>query len=195
MGILNKLKDYFPTEVLLQLYHTLIYPYLLYTIPTWGSAHKSYLHKISILQNQAVKIVTQTKWNSDANPSFTHFKVLKLNKLYQYEVGKIKNNLYHKQHPYNLNQNFTKTNVRHSRPTSCSTSLTVTNPFMKSTRLLQSFLYQGINETQNFLFSHTIKNSSFSKFKSDSKQFFLQHLTRFFTRIVSSLSKQSLRIP
>ena len=59
----------FSQEILLQLYHALIHPHLLYAIPMWGSAYKSYLHKISILQNKAFKIVIQTKWNSIANPS------------------------------------------------------------------------------------------------------------------------------
>ena len=161
----------FPKEILLQLYHALIYPHLLYAIPIWGSTYKSYLHKISILQNKAVKIVTQTKWNSSANSSYINLKVLKLNKLYLYEVGKIMCNLYHKQHPYNLNQYFSKSNVRHSRPTRCSSSLMFTIPLMKTTKLQQSFLYQGV-KTWNSI-PHNIKNSSFSKFKSDSKQFFL----------------------
>ena len=113
---------------------------LLYAIPIWGSTFKSYLRKIPILQNKAVKIVTQTKWNSSANPSYTNLKVLKLNKLYHNKVRKIMYNLYHKQHPCNLNQPFTNFNVRHSRPIRCSTSLMFTIPFTKSTKLQQSFL-------------------------------------------------------
>ena len=171
VGILNKLKCSFPKEILLLLYHALIYPHILFAIPIWGSTYKSYLHKISILQNKAVKIVTQTKWNFSANPSYTILKVLTLNKLYNYEVGKIIYNLYHKQHPYNLNQHFTKFNVRHSCPTRCFSFLMFTIPLRKSTKLQQSFLYQGV-KTWNSI-PHNIKNSSFSKFKSDSKQFFL----------------------
>ena len=169
VGILNKLKCYFPKEILLQLYHALIYPQLLYAIPIWGSFYKSYLDNISILQNKAVKFVTQTKWNSSANPSCTNQKVLKLNQLYHYEVGKIMYNLYHKQHPYDLNQHFTKSNVTHYRPTRCSTSLMFTIPLMKSTKLQQFFFYQGV-KTWNSI-PH-IKNSFLSKFKFDSMQFF-----------------------
>ena len=123
--------------------------------------------KISILQNKAVKIVTQAKWNSSANSSYTNLKVMKLNKLNLYEVGKIMYNL----HPYNRNQYFSKSNVRHSRPTHCTSSLMFTIPLMKTTKLQQSFLYQGV-KTWNSI-PHNIKNSSLSKFKSDSKQFFL----------------------
>ena len=56
MGILNKLKCSFLKKIFLQLYHALIYPHLLYTIPGWGLTYKTYLHKISILQNKGVRI-------------------------------------------------------------------------------------------------------------------------------------------
>ena len=56
VGILNKLKCYFPNKILLQLYHALIYAHRLYAIPIWGSTYKSYLHKISILRNKVVRI-------------------------------------------------------------------------------------------------------------------------------------------
>ena len=127
--------------------------------------------KFLFSKTKPLKIVTQTKWNTSANSSYTNLKVLKLNKLYLHEVGKIMYNLYHKQHPHNLNQYFSKSNVRHSRPTRCSSSLMFTIPLTKTTKLQQSFLYQGV-KTWNSI-PHNIKNSSFSKFKSDSKQFFL----------------------
>ena len=154
----------------MQLYHALIHPHLLYAIPM-NSTYKSYLHKFSILQNKAVKIVTKTKWNSSAIPLYTNLTVLKLNKLYQYEVGKLIYNSYHKQYPYNLNQHFTKSNVRHSRPTRCSTSLMFTIPFMKSTKLQQSFLYQVV-KTWNFI-PHNIKIPSFLSLNLILSSFFL----------------------
>ena len=128
----------------MQLCHALNYPHFLYAIPIWDSICKSYLYKISILQDIAVRIVTQTKWNSKANPSYTNLKVLKLNNLYQNGVGKIMYNLYHEQHPCKLNQYFTQSKVRHSRPTHRSTSLTFTIPFMKNTKQQQSFLYHNV---------------------------------------------------
>ena len=71
MGILNKLKCYFPWKSLLQLYHALIYPHLLRAIPIWGSTCKSYLHKTSILQNEAVRIGYLEKMEFQGKP-FTY---------------------------------------------------------------------------------------------------------------------------
>ena len=53
VGILNKSTCYFSKEILLQLYHALIYPHLLYAVSIWGSTYKSYIRKISILQKQS----------------------------------------------------------------------------------------------------------------------------------------------
>ena len=57
------------------------------------------------------------------------------------------------------------------RLTRCSTFLMFTIPFMKSVKLQQSFLYKD-GKTWNSI-PHNIKISSFSKFKSDFKQFLL----------------------
>ena len=59
VAICNKLKCYFPKKILLQLYRALIYPQLPKAIPIRDTTYNSYLHKISILQNRAVKIITQ----------------------------------------------------------------------------------------------------------------------------------------
>ena len=77
VGILNKLKCYFPNKILLQLYHALIYPHLLYAIPIWGSTYKSYLHKISMLQNKVVRIGYPDKMKFRGKPFIYQLKSLK----------------------------------------------------------------------------------------------------------------------
>ena len=53
VGILNKSTCYFSKEILLQLYHALIYSHLLYAVSIWCSTYKSYIRKIFILQKQS----------------------------------------------------------------------------------------------------------------------------------------------
>ena len=77
VGILNKLKCYFSKKILLELYHALIYPHLLYAIPIRGSTCKSYLHKISILQNKAVRIAYPDKTEFQCKPFIYQPKGLK----------------------------------------------------------------------------------------------------------------------
>ena len=136
-------------------------------------SYNSYLHKISILQNKAVKIITGTKWDISANPSYTNLKVLNLHELYQFEVAKIMHTLYHKEHPTKLTKFFTKSCVRHTRLTCSSMSLMFTVPLMKSTKLQQSFLYQGV-KTWNSI-PHNMPTFSFSAFKTNCKNYLLSN--------------------
>ena len=57
VGILNKLKCYFPKKNFLLLYHAVIFPHLLYAIPLWGCTDKSYLHNIGILKHNCKTFV------------------------------------------------------------------------------------------------------------------------------------------
>ena len=165
--LISKLKWYFPKKILVQLYHALIYPHhLFYAIPIWGSTYKPYLHKTFILQNKAVKIITGMKWDTSANRSYTNLKVLKLHELYQFEVAKIIHTSCHREHPTNPAKFFTKSCLRHSRFTRSSKSVMFTVPLMKSTKLQQSFLYQGVKRWNSILH---IKLFSFSAFKTNCK--------------------------
>ena len=122
IGILYKLNSFFPTEVLLQLYHALIYPHLLYAIPIWGSTYNTYLHKIVALQNKAVKLISRVKWETSAIPCYETLDILKLDELHNFEVAKIMYHIYHKAHPPNLTRDFIKVNQRHSLVTRRSNS-------------------------------------------------------------------------
>ena len=81
-----------------------------------------------LLQNKAVRIGCPDKMEFHGKRFIYQPKGLKTEQHYQYGAGKMMYNLYHKQHPRNLNQYFTKSNVRHSRPTRSSTSLLLTIP-------------------------------------------------------------------
>ena len=50
VGILNKLKHIFPSNILLNIYNALILSHISYGILAWGRANESLLNKILILQ-------------------------------------------------------------------------------------------------------------------------------------------------
>jgi len=157
--------------ILLQLYHVLFYPHLLYAIPMWGSTYKTYLQKISTLQNRAVKTITHTDWKSSPNPSYHSLNILKLDQLCKLEVSNIMHSLYFNQHPYNLSQNFTKSKNMHSRNTRSSSMSFFAIPFFKTAKLQQSFSYQEVKIWN--LIPQDIKLTSSTKFKATYKQYLL----------------------
>jgi len=44
------------------------YPHLLYGLAIWGSTHPSYLKKLSILQNKAIKLISGKSPRDSAKP-------------------------------------------------------------------------------------------------------------------------------
>ena len=57
IGIMYKLRNYVNKKILLMIYYSLIYPFLIYAIPVWGVAYKVHLNKIHILQKKVVRLI------------------------------------------------------------------------------------------------------------------------------------------
>ena len=89
VGILSKLRYFFPSSTLLLLYHALVLPHLLYGLPIWGSTYESYINKVQVLQNKAIRIITNSHWQSPITPQYRKLKVLKIADLYTYEIAKL----------------------------------------------------------------------------------------------------------
>ena len=84
-GILTKLY-YLPKNILVNLYYSLIYPYLYYCIEFWGSTNPSTLFPLFVLQKKIVRTINNLKFNESTNDSFKEFNILKLNDIFKYFV-------------------------------------------------------------------------------------------------------------
>ena len=72
IGMVNKLKSFIPTFIMLTLYHTLIHSHFLsYGIMVWG--HNC--DRLIKIQKKALRVVNLSKYNAHCDPLF---KVLKL---------------------------------------------------------------------------------------------------------------------
>ena len=78
VGILNKLRHIFPSSALLLIYFALIYPYLLYGLPIWGSSFPTYLQKLQRLQNKTLLIISNCNLKPSTTPLFYQYKILKI---------------------------------------------------------------------------------------------------------------------
>ena len=54
VGILFKLKHFFPQNIMLQLYYALVHPFLSYGIIIWGATYPTYIKRLKFLQNRAI---------------------------------------------------------------------------------------------------------------------------------------------
>ena len=66
--ILNKLKYFLPSSALLKLYYALIHFHFNYSLAVWGSTYPTYLNKLKLLQNKAIRIVTSSQMSTSSKP-------------------------------------------------------------------------------------------------------------------------------
>ena len=83
-------------KVLLQLYHSFVYPYLIYCSEVWGNASDIHLHPLIILQKKIIRIKSFSRYKSPTKLLFQQYNILPFKKLvfqrlglklYKYEFG------------------------------------------------------------------------------------------------------------
>jgi len=78
LGIMGRVCKILPRDILRTLYFSLIYPYLIYCCIIWGSASATALHKLEVLQNRTVRIITRSPFRASASPIYKQLNILKL---------------------------------------------------------------------------------------------------------------------
>ena len=74
LGIMNRLKQYLPQNILCTIYNSLIMPHINHSILVWG--FKSC--QISKLQKRAVRVISSGKYNAHTEPLFKSLSLLTL---------------------------------------------------------------------------------------------------------------------
>ena len=60
ISIMYKLRHFVNKKVLISIYYSLIYPFLIYAIPVWGVSNDSHINPIKVLQKKIVRMITFT---------------------------------------------------------------------------------------------------------------------------------------
>ena len=81
VGILANIRHYVPISILLQLYYTLIYPYLTYAVTTWGNTYPTTLKPLITLHKKAIQLIRFSEFRAHTSPLFAHLKILKFSDL------------------------------------------------------------------------------------------------------------------
>ena len=87
LGIFKKVKQKFGTNVLIQLYYALVYPYFLYCYTTWAITYSTALDKIVKLQKKILRVITFSSYNAHTYALFYKFNILKFSMLDMYLTG------------------------------------------------------------------------------------------------------------
>ena len=82
VGLIAKLRHSVPRPILLNIYKSLVHPYLTYGLAALGQACKTYLNKILILQKRALRLSYFTDWHEHAIPLLLEANVLTITLMY-----------------------------------------------------------------------------------------------------------------
>ena len=65
-----KLRYYVTHPILIQLYYSLIYPFLTYGIIFWGQTYMTTLHSLNLLQKKPMRLITFSNFDEHAETLF-----------------------------------------------------------------------------------------------------------------------------
>ena len=77
-GIFNRLKNILPTDILIKLYYSLVYPYFLYCNNVWSGTHAVYLNPLMLIQKRIIRNINNENYLAHTCPLFKTCNILKL---------------------------------------------------------------------------------------------------------------------
>ena len=89
VGVVARLGYFIPRTALLNIYQSLIFPYLTYGLAAWRQAAKTHLQKILVLQKRVLRLMYFSEPRAHAVPLFISSKILPLQMLYAEKVSSI----------------------------------------------------------------------------------------------------------
>ena len=87
IGILFRIRDCVPHQVLKSLYYSFIFPYLSYGVIIWGGTYDVHLKPLITLQKRSLRIINKKPYREHTNPLFIQNNILKLHDLYKFNLG------------------------------------------------------------------------------------------------------------
>ena len=89
-GIFYKMRRLISQDAFNVLYYGLVQSHLTYGLLAWGSANKTNIKSLQVLQNKIIRTISVVRRNEDIanNILYTNLKILKIEKLYFLEIAK-----------------------------------------------------------------------------------------------------------
>ena len=81
LGIIYKIRSFLNRITLRNLYHTFVFPYLIYGVEVWGNTHAIHLNPIIKIQKKSIRAITFSHYLEPSQPLFNQLNILDLKKL------------------------------------------------------------------------------------------------------------------
>ena len=112
-----RLRHLIPFSTLLNIYRSLIEPYICYGLVAWGQALNTHLDKIVTLQKRALRLMYFVDYKSHSVPLFVNSGILPVKLLYFKSVASLLHDVDNQHAPPNISNLFTRSKQIHSYST------------------------------------------------------------------------------
>ena len=172
IGVMNRLKNFLPSKVLLIVYNSLILSYLNYGLIIWGWK----ANKLTTLQKKSIRIIAKAKYNAHTSPLFKQFSILKLSDLCALQDFKFCYKLRNNMLPlYFQSKQFLSANYTHNYSTRHSNNnLPVPAVRHDFARNGMSYRYPVVYNNMNPIYKDKISTHNLNGFKFYIKRHFIQ---------------------
>lgn len=130
----------FPRKTLIEIYHALFYPLVIYGIHVWGNTSNNNIGRLQVIQKRVIRNIFNTSWLAHTKPLFKKCRLLNIKQIHAYfELKFIHTNL----KTADEHQLFSKTEIL-KHPTRSSIILKL--PQCRTTKKLNSIFYSGCKQ-------------------------------------------------
>ena len=77
IGMLLKLCNFVAIDIIIQVYYSIIYSFLIYGVLAWGNTYKTNIEPLVILQKKAICIITFSPYRSHTSHIFKKLNLIK----------------------------------------------------------------------------------------------------------------------
>jgi hypothetical protein len=122
-GIISKLRHFVDKATLKKNYHALVKTHLQYAILCWGSANKTTLQPLRVIQNRVMMHLDRAPRFTRLDNIYLNHRILKLDDLYKFELGKFMHQFYNGKLPISFAGYFQDVASSHHHYTRSATNL------------------------------------------------------------------------
>ena len=163
IGILSKLRHFVSKRILIQIYYSLIYPYLTYSVIIWGNTYWSNVKPLFIMQKKAIRIINFLTYQEHTFSYFKKDNFLKFGDIVKLYTALFMYQFYRDRLPVAFDDFFVLNNMKHDYNrrllSKCSYSLPLvrTNYGIFSINFSSPKIWNDIDEALKILGTHLFK--------------------------------------
>ena len=175
-GVLCKARHYVTTKILIQLYYSIIYPFLIFGYTVWSMIYNTNIQPLFLLQKKIIRIMTFSKYDAHTNPTFHKSKLLKIHEIIKFYIATFMYQYIQGTLPNAFDSFFTTTNSMHDYSTRLASKSTFHLPKIRANFGKFNIRYFGPKVWNDI--KDSLKSLSFSQFKRQLKEsYFKLHET------------------